>query len=146
MILALEIGLDVSLATGRLIEYQKFHDMLASDSPAIDAYQATWDIGMDPNPTEMFSGTSALNYTRWSSEKNDSLVDQLNVAGALDKNARMRIYRQWQALLFEEAPVIPTFWQTQIFAVNNRVKNFNIRYGATRGWETIELTSEEPVR
>ena len=101
---------------------------------------------MDPNPTEMFSGTSALNYTRWSSEKNDSLVDQLNVAGALDKNARMRIYRQWQASLFEEAPVIPTFWQTQIFAVNNRVKNFNIRYGATRGWETIELTSEEPVR
>ena len=120
--------------------------MLASDDSSIDAYQATWDIGMDPNPTEMFSGTSALNYTRWSSEKNDSLVDQLNVAGALDKNARMRIYRQWQASLFEEAPVIPTFWQTQIFAVNNRVKNFNIRYGATRGWETIELTSEEPVR
>ena len=141
-----EIGLNVSLATGRLIEYQKFHDMLASDDSSIDAYQATWDIGMDPNPTEMFSGTSALNYTRWSSEKNDFLVDQLNVAGALDKNARMRIYRQWQALLFEEAPVIPTFWQTQIFAVNNRVKNFNIRYGATRGWETIELTSEEPVR
>lgn len=141
-----EIGLDVSLATGRLIEYQKFYDMLASDESAIDAYQANWGTGMDPNPTEMFSSTSALNYTRWSSEKNDALLDELNVATALDENARMRIYRQWQALLLEEAPVIPTFWQTQIFAVNNRVKNFNIRYGATRGWETIELTSEEPVR
>lgn len=141
-----EIGLDVSLATGRLIEYQKFHDMLASDDPAIDAYQATWGTGMDPNPTEMFSRTSALNYTRWINEKNDALLDQLNAAGALDENARTQIYQQWQALLFEEAPVIPTFWRTQIFAVNNRVKNFNIRYGATRGWETIELTSEEPAR
>ncbi|WP_106448704.1 oligopeptide ABC transporter substrate-binding protein [Trichococcus alkaliphilus] len=141
-----EIGLDVSLATGRLIEYQKFHDMLASDSPAIDVYQATWGTGMDPNPTEMFGRTSALNYTRWANEENDSLLDQINAAVALDENARTGIYQEWQALLFEEAPVIPTFWRTQIFAVNNRVKNFNIRYGATRGWETIELTSEEPVR
>jgi peptide/nickel transport system substrate-binding protein len=141
-----EIGLDVSLATGRLIEYQKFHDMLASDSPAIDVYQATWGTGMDPNPTEMFGRTSALNYTRWANEENDALLDQINAAVALDENARTGIYQEWQALLFEEAPVIPTFWRTQIFAVNNRVKNFNIRYGATRGWETIELTSEEPVR
>ena len=141
-----EIGLDVSLATGRLIEYQKFHDMLASDSPAIDAYQATWGTGMDPNPTEMFGRTSALNYTRWTNEKNDALLDQINAAAAADENTRTGIYQEWQALLFEEAPVIPTFWRTQIFAVNNRVKNFNIRYGATRGWETIELTSEEPVR
>jgi peptide/nickel transport system substrate-binding protein len=141
-----EIGLDVSLATGRLIEYQKFQDMLASDSPAIDVYQATWGPGMDPNPTEMFARTSSLNYTRWTNEKNDTLLDQINAEAALDENARMEIYQEWQALLFEEVPVIPTFWRTQIFAVNNRVKNFNIRYGATRGWETIELTSEDPVR
>ncbi|HEX5350094.1 MAG TPA: oligopeptide ABC transporter substrate-binding protein, partial [Trichococcus sp.] len=141
-----EIGLDVSLATGRLIEYQKFHDMLASDSPAIDVYQATWKTGMDPNPTEMFGRSSSLNYTRWTNEKNDTLLDQINAEATLDENARMEIYQEWQALLFEEVPVIPTFWRTQIFAVNNRVKNFNIRYGATRGWETIELTSEDPIR
>jgi peptide/nickel transport system substrate-binding protein len=140
------IGLDVSLATGRLIEYQKFHDMLASDSPAIDVFQTTWGLGMDPNPSEMFGRTSDLNYTRWTNEKNDGLLAQINAAAALDGNTRTGIYQEWQALLFEEAPVIPTFWRTQIFAVNNRVKNFNIRYGATRGWETIELTSEEPVR
>ncbi|MDK2779909.1 MAG: peptide/nickel transport system substrate-binding protein [Trichococcus sp.] len=141
-----KIGLDVSLATGRLIEYQKFHDLIASDSPVVDVYQATWVIGMDPNPTKMFSRTSALNYTRWTSEKNDALLGQLNAAVALDENARTQLYQEWQALLFEEAPVIPTLWRTQIFAVNNRVKNFNIRYGATRGWETIELTSDESVR
>lgn len=141
-----ELGLDVSLATGRLIEYQKFYDMLASDDPAIDVYQATWRTGMDPNPTEMLGRDSALNYSRWTNEKNDALLGQINAAAALDENARTGIYQEWQALLFAEAPVIPTLWRTQIFAVNNRVKNFNIRYGATRGWETIELTSEEPVR
>lgn len=98
-----EIGLNVSLATGRLIEYQKFHDMLASDDSSIDAYQATWDIGMDPNPTEMFSGTSALNYTRWSSEKNDSfwwisstlrvLWIKMRVCGSTD-NGRRRCSRK----------------------------------------------------
>nr|WP_319218928.1 oligopeptide ABC transporter substrate-binding protein [uncultured Trichococcus sp.] len=141
-----EIGLHVSLATGRLIEYQRFHAMIASDDPAIDAYQATWVTGMDPNPTEMFSRTGTLNYTRWISGKNDDLLRQINAADSLDEDARMQIYQEWQALLLEEAPVIPTLWRTQIFAVNNRVKNFNIRYGAARGWETIELTSEEPVR
>lgn len=140
------VGLDVSLATGRLIEYHRFQDMLASDDPAIDVYQGTWATGMDPNPTGFFGRTSALNYTRWTNEKNDTLLDQINAAVSMEENKRTGIYREWQKLLIEEAPVIPTLWRTQIFAVNNRVKNFNIRYGATRGWETIELTSEEPVR
>jgi len=141
-----EIGLDVSLSTGNLIEYQKFYDMLASDDPAIDVYQATWGTGMDPNPIEILGRASTRNYTRWTNEKNDVLLGQINGAAALDETARTGIYQDWQALLFEEVPVIPTLWRTQIFAVNNRVKNFNVRYGATRGWETIELTSEEPVR
>ena len=44
--------------------------------------------------------------------------------------------------MFENVPVIPTLWRSEVFAVNNRVKNYDITYGTTDGWEAVELTSE----
>lgn len=39
-----EVGLDVQLTTGRLIEFNAFYDKVQADDPEIDMYQAAWEL------------------------------------------------------------------------------------------------------
>lgn len=140
------IGLNVTLATGRPIEFQTFYNMIASDNAEIDVYQAAWGTGTDPNPTELYGRTAAFNYTRWTSEANDAALAKINSSDSLDKAYRVEAYKEWQKVMFEEVPVIPTLWRKELFAVNNRVKGYDITYGAKNGWEAVELTATEPIK
>lgn len=140
------IGLDVSLSTGSLIAFQTFYDMIGSDSAEIDVFQASWRTGSDPNPTELYGRTAILNYTRWTDVDNDAALEKINSSVSLDKYERIAAYKEWQAVMYKEVPVIPTLWRKELFAVNNRVKGYDITYGAINGWEVVALTSENPVR
>ena len=37
-----DIGLNVELSTGRLIDFQAFYDKLKNDDPEIDVFQGAW--------------------------------------------------------------------------------------------------------
>ncbi|MGO2628831.1 MAG: oligopeptide ABC transporter substrate-binding protein, partial [Enterococcus italicus] len=49
-----EVGLDVKLATGRLIEVNSFYDKVQNDDPSIDMYQAGWSTGYDPDQSGLY--------------------------------------------------------------------------------------------
>ncbi|MGP6147679.1 oligopeptide ABC transporter substrate-binding protein [Jeotgalibaca sp. A122] len=136
------IGLNVQLATGRLIEFQAFYDMLEADNEDIDVYQAAWGTGHDPNPTGLYGETAAFNYTRYVNEENTAILNKINSKDAFDPEFKFEAFHEWQEHMFENVPVIPTLWRSEVFAVNNRVKNYDITYGTTDGWEAVELTSE----
>ena len=136
------IGLDVSLATGRLIEFQAFYDMIKADDPEIDIYQAAWGTGSDPNPTGLYGEDASFNYTRYVDEKNTELLDKINSSESFDPEFKFQAFKDWQEHMFEAVPVIPTLWRSEVFAANNRVKNYDITYGTTDGWEAVELTSD----
>ena len=136
------IGLNVELSTGRLIEFQAFYDMLEADNEEIDVYQAAWGTGHDPNPTGLYGETAAFNYTRYVNEENTAILNKINSQDAFDPDFKFDAFNEWQEHMFENVPVIPTLWRSEVFAVNNRVKNYDITYGTTDGWEAVELTSE----
>lgn len=136
------IGLNVQLATGRLIEFQAFYDMVGADDPQIDVYQAAWGTGNDPNPTGLYGETAAFNFTRYVNDEHTAILDKINSAEAFDTEFKFAAFNEWQEHMFENVPVIPTLWRSEVFAVNNRVKNYDITYGTTDGWEAVELTSE----
>ena len=136
------IGLNVQLATGRLIEFQAFYDMLEADDAQIDIYQAAWGTGHDPNPTGLYGETAAYNYVRYVNEENEAILAKINSEASFDPEFKFEAFREWQQHMFDNVPVIPTLWRSEVLAVNNRVKNYDITYGTTDGWEVVELTSE----
>ncbi|APZ48956.1 oligopeptide ABC transporter substrate-binding protein [Jeotgalibaca sp. PTS2502] len=136
------IGLNVQLATGRLIEFQAFYDMLEADDEQIDVYQAAWGTGHDPNPTGLYGETASFNFTRYVSDEHTAILDKINSEASFDPEFKFEAFREWQQHMFDNVPVIPTLWRSEVQAVNNRVKNYEITYGSTDGWEVVELTSE----
>ncbi|HJB23786.1 MAG TPA: oligopeptide ABC transporter substrate-binding protein [Candidatus Jeotgalibaca pullicola] len=136
------IGLKVQLATGRLIEFQAFYDMLEADDEQIDIYQGAWGTGHDPNPTGLYGKDASFNYARYVNDENEAILAKINSEASFDPEYKFEAFREWQQHMFDNVPIIPTLWRSEVFAVNNRVKGYDITYGTTDGWEAVELTSE----
>ena len=138
-----EIGLDVKLATGRLIDFQAFYDKIKNDDPEIDVFQAAWGVNSAPSPAGLYSRNAAFNYSRFASEENDKLLKAIDSKASFDDIKRKEAYDAWQEYMFEQAPVIPTLYRNEIMPVNDRVKSFTWNYEETKDFYDIELTSEK---
>ncbi|MBO0473862.1 oligopeptide ABC transporter substrate-binding protein [Enterococcus ureasiticus] len=138
-----EIGLDVKLATGRLIDFQAFYDKIKNDDPEIDVFQAAWGVNSAPSPAGLYGRNAAFNYSRFASEENDKLLKAIDSKASFDDTKRKEAYDAWQKYMFEEAPVIPTLYRNEIMPVNDRVKSFTWNYEETRDFYGIELTAEK---
>ncbi|WP_322904345.1 oligopeptide ABC transporter substrate-binding protein [Paenibacillus campi] len=143
-----DIGLNVQLLDGRLQEFNSFYDRIGNDDPSIDIYQAAWGTGTDVNPAGLYGRTAQFDYSRYTSDENDKLLKEGVSEKAFDDSYRKDVYNQWQQLMVNDAPVIPTLYRYQLTAVNKRIKNLDITYGSGYdgdGWADIELTADKPV-
>ena len=55
-----EIGINVELVDGQLMEFNSFYERIEADDPAIDVYQAAFGVGGDPNPTGLCGRTYSI--------------------------------------------------------------------------------------
>ncbi|GAA3732351.1 oligopeptide ABC transporter substrate-binding protein [Salinicoccus jeotgali] len=124
-----DIGLNVSLTNDRLIEFNTFYDMLENDDPEVDIYQGAWGVGSDVDPYGLYGPDVAFNYPRYETEESTKLMEDGNSPDALDVEKRKEIYNEWQALMVEEMPVVPTLYRAYVVPVNERVTNFGIELG-----------------
>lgn len=139
-----DVGLDVQLVDGRLAEFNSFYDMVEKDDPKVDVYAAAWGTGTDVDPYGLYGRDAMFNYSRWVNEKNDELLEKGHSEQAFDKEYRRKIYSEWQKLMNEEVPVIPTLYRFGIYAVNNRVANFTVDPSSKLTWKDVGVTSEQP--
>ncbi|SHG25847.1 oligopeptide ABC transporter substrate-binding protein [Ornithinibacillus halophilus] len=140
-----QVGLNVQLTDGRLMEFNTFYDRVENDDPGIDVYQGAWGVGIDVDPRSLWGGESVSNYTRWTSEENDSLLAKGVSDEAFNLEYRQDIYNQWQELMVEEVPVFPTVYRAVLVPVNNRVVNFAIGDGTGIYLHELGVTQEEPM-
>ncbi len=142
-----EVGLDVQLTDGRLLEFNSFYDRIEADDENIDIYQAAWGTGTDPAPNGLYARNAALNYTRWATEENDQFMADFTSSEAFDEEFQRNTFVEWQKYFSEEAPVIPTLFRQQVMPVNNRVKHFDYAHNPADdfGWHTVEVTADAPV-
>ncbi|WP_207695999.1 peptide/nickel transport system substrate-binding protein [Enterococcus sp. DIV0212c] len=138
-----EIGLDVKLTTGRLIDFQAFYDKLKNDDPSVDVFQAAWGTGTAPSPAGLYGRNAAFNYSRFSSEENDKLLKAIDSKASFDDKKRKEAYDEWQEYISEQAPVIPILYRNEIMPVNDRVKSFTWNYEETKDFYNVELTAEK---
>ena len=64
-----EVGLNVVLTTGRLIDFNSFYDKVRADDPEIDVFMGAWGTGTNPSPFATYSGTSPNNLGRYTTEE-----------------------------------------------------------------------------
>lgn len=142
-----DVGLRVELYNGRLTEFNAFYDAVENDDPAVDMYDAAWQTGYDPNPASLWGHFSPANYTRYTSDSFDAIINDISSDKAWDSEFLNQRYHDWQEAFFEEVPAIPTLWRIGIIAVNNRVKNYNTTASDIKqSNHLIELTAAEPIK
>lgn len=140
-----EVGIDVELVDGQLMELNSFYDRIEADDPAIHVYQGAWGTGGDPNPSGLYARNAAFNYPRWASEENDAILERIESNESFDEEFRQQAFLDWQALMIEEVPNIPTLYRYELVAVNNRVSQWDSQIGADLDWSAITLTADSPI-
>ena len=141
-----EVGLDVQLTTGRLIEFNSFYDKVKADDPEIDMFQAAWGTGTNPSPLGLYGETAAFNYSRYVTPELQTLLADIDSKEAVDADYRAKAFRAWEDYMAEEATTVPIYFRTQIIPVNNRVKNFNVSWANGTEWQDVELVAEDPIK
>ncbi|MBD3949346.1 oligopeptide ABC transporter substrate-binding protein [Tuanshanicoccus lijuaniae] len=139
-----ELGINVKLVDGQLMEFNSFYESLKKDDEKIDVFLGAVGIGGDPNPSGLFGRKESFNYTRWASEENDKLLAAIASDKAFEDDFRKKAFSDWQKYMMEELPVIPTLFRYGIEVVNNRVKNYDTQIGSDLSWADVELTADKP--
>jgi len=141
-----DVGIKVELLEGRLHEFNSFYERVEANDPAIDIYAGAWGTGTDIDMEGLYGRKAMFNYTRWTNEKNDELLADGVSLEAFDADYRQQVYKDWQALMNEELPVIPTLFRYTLTAANKRVLNYDIAAGTKQGWDTVAVSAEEPIK
>ncbi|MEN2767189.1 oligopeptide ABC transporter substrate-binding protein [Ornithinibacillus xuwenensis] len=139
------VGLNVQLVDGRLLEFNSFYERLEADDPAYDIFQGAWGTGTDVNPAGIFAGNSPANYPRWTNEENDQLLADGASMKAMDTEYRKEVYDQWQQLMVDNIPMFPTLYRSVIVPVNDRVVNYTLDPASELRRYQIGVTQAEPV-
>ena len=145
-----DIGLDVVLQNGRLVEMNAFYDMVEQDNPEIDLYMAGWITGSNPDPSGLYGRYAMFNYIRFASEENDRLLAAIasekafGEDGSLDEEYLIKAYHDWQAYVRDQVVAAPTFYRIKLTALNNRVSSWDMNVVSDWWWDKVGLLSDTP--
>ncbi len=148
-----EVGLDVQLQNGRLMEFNAFYDMVQEDDPDVELYMAAWQTGSNPDPSGLWGREPVYNYTRFASEENDKLLAAIasekafKQDGGVDDEYLINAYHEWQQYASDQVIVAPTHYRVKLSAVNNRVTNWDARStNSDWDWDQVGLLSDTPEK
>jgi peptide/nickel transport system substrate-binding protein len=132
------IGVDLVLRNyGSTVLYGTWEDGGILKRGSFDLAMYAWLSSPDPSRREALYATSSIpphgqNHPRFAHDELTHLLEQGSTES--DPAARDALYHRTQAILVEEAPVIPLFWYTAIDPVTVRLRNF--RPNATQSADT----------
>lgn len=140
-----DVGLNVTLTTGRLIEFNSFYDKVQADDPEIDIFMGAWGTGTNPSPSGLYGAVDQFNFSRYTSDELEALVKGIDSPQAFDAEWRAEQFKAFQQHIEEVATTIPMQFRYEIFPVNKRVKNYSVDYSEPTELHEIELVAEEPI-
>ncbi|MEK4285536.1 MULTISPECIES: oligopeptide ABC transporter substrate-binding protein [Ureibacillus] len=141
-----DVGLNVTLTTGRPIEVNAFYDKVEADDPEIHVFMAAWGTGTNPSPAGLYGKSDAFNFSRFTSDFLEETIQKIDSPEAFDQSYRAEQFRIWQQYMEEQAPVIPLQFSYEIVPVNKRVKHYSIDFDNPTELHEIELLAKEPIK
>jgi len=121
-----DVGLDVQLMTGSLVEFNTYNDMKDNDDPQLELFFGSWYTGSDPDPTGLWASTALWNHGRWVNEESDALLKEALSEKAFDENYRKDVYIRWQKLFNDEVPALILWENTDLYGINKRLQGVHI--------------------
>ncbi|RKJ00021.1 oligopeptide ABC transporter substrate-binding protein, partial [Butyricicoccus sp. 1XD8-22] len=140
-----DVGLNVTLSTDRLIEFNSFYEKIEADDPEIDMFMGAWGTGTNPSPAGLYGASDPYNLTRYTSDFLENTIKNIDSPQAFNPVYRAQQFGAFQDYMEDMAVVIPMQFRYEIVPVNKRVKNYSIDYGNGTGLHEIELISEKPI-
>ncbi|RLL46755.1 oligopeptide ABC transporter substrate-binding protein [Oceanobacillus piezotolerans] len=141
-----QVGLNVELVDGRLLEFNTFYDRVEADDEGIDIYSGAWGTGYDVDQNGLYGRAAGYNYPRYASEENDRLLEDGASEASMDVAHRQEVYKEWQQLMVDEVPVFPTLYRAEVVPVNERVTDWTIQWSLRdNAYHEVGVTQEEPV-
>lgn len=140
-----QVGLNVNL---EMLEFNSFYDKVGNggeDDPELDVFQAAWGVGIDVDPSGLYSRNALYNFSRWENEENDRLLADGVSEEAFDVAYRQEVYKEWQQLMVDEVPVFPTLYRAILNPVNNRIHNYAIGDGTGVYLHELAISEESAV-
>lgn len=141
-----DVGINVQLIDGNLMELNSFYERVEQDDPEIDIFQGAWTIGGDPNQYKFFGRDVFWNDSRFASEELDALHARLNSTETFDEDTRLQAYYDWQEYMMDEIPLLPTLYTYSLTGVNSRVSQYDVTTGSDLDWTDIYLTADAPIQ
>ena len=141
------IGIRVELWRGQTQDQNYLWDVLDfdTDNQEIHIYNGAWTVGAVPDPSGSW-GHAMWNPSRHTSAEKDRIMEAITAYDTWDQANLLGALSDWQWYWYENVPYFPTTWSIGLFAINNRVANFDPRFytGHQSGviWSNIRLTSE----
>ncbi|SOB91621.1 peptide/nickel transport system substrate-binding protein [Ureibacillus xyleni] len=139
-----DVGLNVTLTTGRLIEFNSFYDMVKADHPEIDVFMGAWGTGTNPSPAGLYGAADQYNFSRYTSELLETTIQNIDSPQAFDKYYRAKQFKNFQKHIEEVATTVPMQFRYEIYPINKRVKNYSIDLKNPTELHEIELIAKEP--
>ncbi|WP_156299082.1 oligopeptide ABC transporter substrate-binding protein [Streptobacillus canis] len=122
-----EVGIDVELTNGRLLEFQLFYEKVQANDDDIDIYAAAWGVGSSLDPAQTTSRNAEFNMNRFVSEENDKLLAAISdPKGLEDPNYKAEAYKAWHKYYLSQAVEIPLMFKYEVRPVNKAVKSYNL--------------------
>lgn len=141
-----DVGLNVTLTTGRSMEVNAFYDKVEADNPEIHVFMAAWGTGSNPSPSGLYGKSDAFNFSRFTSNFLEETIQKIDSPKAFDAEYRVQQFRIWQQYMAEEVPVIPLQFSYEIVPVNKRVKYYSIDFEHPSELHEIELVAKQPIK
>lgn len=146
-----DVGLDVQLQNGRLVEMNAFYDMVQADDKDIDMYMGAWSTGSNPDPSGLYGRDAQYNFPRFASEENDKLLKAIASEDAFDADGinqeyLVKAYHEWQTYMHDQVVVAPTHYRVEMTALNNRVNYWDASISNDWDWNKIGLLSDTPEK
>ena len=132
-----EIGLNVKLTTGHLLEFNTFYNLLFQDDSQVDIFIAGWTLNNEPSQNGIYGAGTQYNLERFATKTNTRLLEAMDSDAAFNINYRIKVFKEWQRYMQEQAFVIPLTSSYKITAINKQLVNLS--------YEPAEMNNSHPL-
>ena len=100
-----EIGLDIALTEGRLLEFNHFYDLVEADNENIDVFFGAWSVGTNPEPYSQYGKDAVWNFSRFVDDELEAALKKITAEESFDDEFRKQAYKDVQRIIYEKKPV-----------------------------------------
>ena len=134
------LGIDITL---RNEEWKVYLD--SRKLGKFDLFRYGWIADyVDPNAfLDMWLSYGGNNNSGWANKEYDNLIEE--AGKTIDTTARFKIFQKAEALLLDEAPIIPIYHYTTGYLLRPSVKNWNLTILDHQAYKYVYLEPESDV-